>query len=79
MTAAEIQNIMLLVATGNPAAAEAVHKLADELRAVAFRLESSGNPTRSTGGMDDKVRMQVVGPDGKVKHDTEPQTKGDGR
>jgi len=76
MNAEELRRVLALVAANHPDAAPAVHKLADELRALALRLELEqerlgydGN--RSTGGMEDKVRMQVRGPDGQLKYDTE--------
>lgn len=59
--------------TKHPDAAQAVHKLADELRALALTLEAEQNPTKSTGGMGDKVRMQVRGPNGELKQDTNPK------
>jgi len=71
MNAEELRRVMALVSIGHPDAAPAVHKLADELRALALRLELEQEGNRSTGGMEDKVRMQVRGPDGSVKYDTE--------
>ncbi len=59
----------LKLAKSDPlAAARHLDALADELRDMAERLRSG---MRSKGGVVDWVRLQVVGPDGQVKQETE--------
>lgn len=69
MTHGELLELFRLVARRDPDAAPQLHKLADKIRALAFQLEADAG-MRSPGGMSDKVRMQVIGPDGQVKSDT---------
>lgn len=71
MTTADLKRILLLVARRDPAAADELDRLADKLRALAARLRAAPG-TRSIGGVGDRVRMQLRGPDGSVRHDTDP-------
>jgi hypothetical protein len=58
-------------------AADRLDALADELRKRASLLREadqaapSAHGFRSSGGMGDRAKMQVVGPDGKVKQATD--------
>jgi hypothetical protein len=76
MTADDLKRILILVATNDPTAADEIDRLADKLHTLATQLRAAhataGNDsgTRSTGGVGDRIRMQLIGPDGKLKHDT---------
>jgi hypothetical protein len=69
----ELRRMLLLVAAGHPDAADWCDKMADQLRGLAARLRSGKPPegTVSPGGVGDRVRMQVRGPGGELKHETE--------
>lgn len=71
MTADDLKRILVLVATGDPAAADEIDRMADRLHALATRLRANSG-IRATGGVGDRIRMQLVGPDGKLKHDSGP-------
>lgn len=74
MNAASIMADFLEAASRGPAAAaEYLEALAGKLLAQAAALRASQPPpgTRSEGGTGDRVRMQVVGPDGGVKQTAE--------
>lgn len=72
MTANDIRRILMLVAARDPSAPTELRKLAARINTIADGLESGQNGTKSTGGIGDRVRMQLVGPDGQVRHDTDP-------
>lgn len=73
MTADDLKRILVLVATRDPAAADEIDRMADRLHTLADRLRTSAaDATKSTGGVGDRIRMQLRGPDGTVKHDSGP-------
>lgn len=55
-------------------AAVEIHKMADKLRALALRLEAEESTVVGRGGMSERIQMNVVGPDGRIKKsvDTHP-------
>lgn len=75
MNAAAVMADFLDAASRGPvAAAEHLEALADKLLAQAALLRAAKDAppgTRSEGGTGDRVRMQVVGPDGAVKQTAE--------
>ncbi len=67
---AQLQEIILLLATNPVAAAERIEALAAILleQAAAIRAEASvGGGFRDGGGMGDQCKMSVIGPDGQEK------------
>lgn len=66
--AAEVSLIARLLAADPAAAADRLDALAEQLgaQAAALRAQADGG-WRSGGGAGDRVTIQVVGPDGRVK------------
>lgn len=60
----KLQELLLLAKTNPSAAAEEIDKM---IRSLETLKNSIINPMRSTGGVSDRVQMQVIGPDGAVK------------
>lgn len=75
MDVQDLRKILLLMATKeHKLAAVEIHKMADQLRALALRLEAEEATVIGRGGMSERIQMNVVGPDGKIKRsvDTHP-------
>ncbi len=72
------RELLVMLATNDPAAAAAIRSLANRLYALAESLEakSQDSPFTSPGGMTDRVRMKVQGPDGKTKSETDTNPSG---
>ncbi len=68
MTPDKLINILTRVAHKDPTVADDLDAMADDLHNLATRIRNSNEGTRSQGGMDDRVQMSVVGPDGNIKH-----------
>lgn len=68
-----LNNLAGLIENDPTAAADELENMAGKLTALAAKLRESARsrdpegPPRSTGGTDDRVQMNVVGPDGRVK------------
>lgn len=77
MNTDDIRRLVMLVAMGDPSAADEIDRMADKLRSLAARLRSGTavNPNRSMGGASDRVQMRVTGPDGELKHETDTDPK----
>lgn len=68
LDAVEAVRDMLEEMVKNPtAAADRLDAMADDIRALAARLRTQPNGFRDPGGMGDRVRINVMGPDGKPK------------
>ena len=73
MTHAELYLLLAKVAAGDPAAADELDALAEKLKAVAavLRAPKAEDPYEVVGGMADRVLVNVVGPDGRVRVKTD--------
>ena len=67
----DVGRIVALMAAKDPQAVVEIRALADQLYALANHIESGAEGWQSTGGMGDKVRISVVGPDGNVRETKE--------
>ncbi len=69
----ELYQIAELLSSDPLAAADAIDALANRLHAKAQELRdgvaSTGESFRSPGGMTDRVKMSVHGPDGTIKQE----------
>lgn len=66
--AAQFRDLTALMEADPAAAADRLDALADRLRVAAAGLrQMATGGMRSQGGAGDRVRMQVVGPDGRVR------------
>lgn len=66
----DLPDLMRRVVARDPSAAPDLEALADRLRALAADLRA-GDPAggiASPGGMADRVRMDLIGPGGELKH-----------
>ncbi len=72
MTTEELRKLFILMATGeHKLAAVEIHKMADQLRALALRMEAEEASVIGRGGMTERVQMRVVGPDGQTRQQTD--------
>ncbi len=62
----EMVTILEAMTRGPGPCADALDELADKIRAIASEMRNNSG-TRDQGGAVDRCRMNVVGPDGKVK------------
>ena len=68
----DIRRILSLIVADDPAAADEVDALADRLRALAATLRSRHeSPWIAPSGMSDRVKINVVGPDGSIRQSTD--------
>lgn len=64
----QLQDVLALLTSDPMRAADEMCKLADQLRAGAEELRARhSDPFKVPGGLSDRVRMSVVGPNGEVK------------
>lgn len=68
MTAVELLQMFLTSSQQGPEeTAKALEAIGQRFFQEAAKIRAGVNHVSSPGGMGDRVRMQVVGPDGKVK------------
>jgi hypothetical protein len=68
----ELRQIAELVLTDPPAAADRIDAVADRLHEQANALRASVRPEvpyRVPSGMNDRIKMRVMGPDGKIRQE----------
>lgn len=71
MDSQKLQNLLGRLLLRDPTAADEIEALGRRLIELADGLRKGDNNSySSTDGIGDRVTMEVVGPDGKVKHRT---------
>lgn len=60
----DLRTLVAQVALNDPAAVPGLRRMAAQLNVLADQMEAGW---RSSGGMGDVCRLQVVGPDGTIK------------
>lgn len=75
MEGLDVRDLLARVIAGDASAADDLDRMADKLKGLAAALRGGGGPL-DTGGMGDRVRMAVVGPDGAVKATTDTGSGG---
>lgn len=73
----DVRRLLALILAEDPTAADEIDALAERLKLIAANLRAGQrSPMVSVEGLTDRVKMQVVGPDGIVNQQTDTHSRG---